>query len=143
MTINFRTLYKDALFIEYQQYTTTGLGVGDMDAESSHANEMKLPTLWTRTSPRVLYDAISRLNVTQQKTVKDMGLGVLLEMTLKGIPYKLGFYVVDALDTKEKHLKVHQAVTPISIESIHEILGLPIGGINLLEGGGGSLVIRK
>ncbi|KAI3771629.1 hypothetical protein L6452_02795 [Arctium lappa] len=62
-----------------------------------------------------------------------MGLGVLLDMTLNGIPSKMGFYVVDALDTKEMHLRTHEGVIPISMESIHDLLGLPIGWINLLD----------
>lgn len=109
------------------------LGESDMKEESSHANEERLITLRTRTSPRVLHDAISGLTDAHEKTVREMGLGVLLEMTLNGIPSKIGFYVVDALDTKKMHLKVHQGVIPISVESVHELLGLPMGGINLVE----------
>ncbi|KAI3735646.1 hypothetical protein L6452_15154 [Arctium lappa] len=55
----------------------------------------------------------------------------LLDMTIDGVPLKLGYYVVDAVNTTQMHLKVHTGVIPITVESVHRFLGLPTGGIDL------------
>ncbi|KAI3681413.1 hypothetical protein L6452_36208 [Arctium lappa] len=73
------------------------------------------------------------LNDAQKNTVREMGLGVFPEMTMNGIPSKIGLYIIDNLDSKKMHLKVDQRLIPISVESIHSLLGMPMGGINLLE----------
>ncbi|KAI3702163.1 hypothetical protein L6452_27889 [Arctium lappa] len=57
----------------------------------------------------------------------------LLGMTIDGIPLKLGYYVVEAVNTTQMHLKVHTGVIPITVESVHQILGLPTGGIDLVK----------
>ncbi|KAI3701858.1 hypothetical protein L6452_27269 [Arctium lappa] len=52
-------------------------------------------------------------------------------MTIDGVSLKLGYYVVDAVNTTQMHLKVHTGVIPIIVDSVHQILGLPTGGIDL------------
>ncbi|KVI08602.1 hypothetical protein Ccrd_013052 [Cynara cardunculus var. scolymus] len=54
-------------------------------------------------------------------------------MTINGVPSKLGFYVVDNLDVKKMELKVVNGGIPITIESIHKLLGLRMGGVGILE----------
>ncbi|KAI3727897.1 hypothetical protein L6452_16525 [Arctium lappa] len=62
----------------------------------------------TKTSPMILHQTIDDLNNKQIEAVKEMGLGSLLNMTVDGIPSKLGFFVVNNLDTNsmQLHLKV-------------------------------------
>ncbi|KVH99370.1 hypothetical protein Ccrd_022399 [Cynara cardunculus var. scolymus] len=103
------------------------------DSDASEGNEYGLENLRTRTSPRTLHQTIVGLNDAQKKVVKQMGLGALLEMTINGVPSKLGFYVVDNLDVKKMELKVVNGAIPITIESIHELLGLRMGGVDILE----------
>ncbi|KAI3685228.1 hypothetical protein L6452_34466 [Arctium lappa] len=52
-------------------------------------------------------------------------------MTIDGVPLKLGYYMVDAVNTTQMNLKVHNGVIPITVESLHRSLGLPTGGIDL------------
>ena len=61
--------------------------------------KVHLPLLRTRTSPRLLYDCIKELNSDQQQVVRDMGLGSVLKVKMDEIPQKLGFWLVDKLDT--------------------------------------------
>ncbi|KVH97090.1 hypothetical protein Ccrd_000812 [Cynara cardunculus var. scolymus] len=103
------------------------------ELDSSDGNKWGLENLRTRTSPRTLYQTIVGLNDDQKKVVRQMGLGSLLDMTINGVPSKLVFYVVDILDVKKIKLKVTNGVIRITVESIHNLLGLQMGGIDLLE----------
>lgn len=66
-----------------------------------------------------------------KKAVEHMGLGALLNMTIDGVPSKLGFYVVDILNTRNMALELMNCSITITMESIHEILGIPNQGIDL------------
>lgn len=85
----------------------------------------------TRTSPKILFDTIKILTEHQRAAVREIGLASLLDITVDGIPCKLGFYVVDNLDTKHMKLKVMNGDIPITVASIHRILGVPTGGLDL------------
>ncbi|KAI3678390.1 hypothetical protein L6452_37680 [Arctium lappa] len=64
----------------------------------------RFASLRTRTSPKTLHDTIKGLTPEQKTAVKDMGLGALVDMTIVGVPSKLGFYIVDMLDTRKMQL---------------------------------------
>ena len=60
-----------------------------------------------------------------------MGLDTLLGMKTDGIPARLGFVIVDKLDTNEMKLKLRNGVIDITLESIQAILDLPKVGFDL------------
>ncbi|KAJ9545058.1 hypothetical protein OSB04_024765 [Centaurea solstitialis] len=90
-----------------------------------------LRDLKTRTSPKTLFDTIKGLKDGQRVAIREMGLESLLDMTVDGIPLKMGFYVVDRLDTCNMVIKMEEENIPITVQSIHKILGLPTGGLDL------------
>ncbi|KAJ9535943.1 hypothetical protein OSB04_un000897 [Centaurea solstitialis] len=95
--------------------------------------DVHLPVLRTRTSPRVLYDCIKSLNKDQRDVVEVMRLGSLLDMKMDGIPQKLGFWLVDKLDTVEMKLRACNGSIDITIDSIHSILDVPKEGFDLIR----------
>ncbi|KAL8228347.1 hypothetical protein R6Q57_015931 [Mikania cordata] len=82
----------------------------------------------------------------QRDSVKEMGFGKLLSFNVNGIPSKLGHYVVDKFDPKRLFISTHKGNIKIDINTIHNLLGLPTGGIEINtlskpdEYGGGGMV---
>ncbi|KVI03137.1 hypothetical protein Ccrd_018569 [Cynara cardunculus var. scolymus] len=124
------------------------------DPDSSEENLCGLENLRTRTSPRTLYQTIVGLNDAQKIAVKQMGLGALLEMTINGVPTKLGFFVVDNLDVKKMELKLLYVESTISPKVVVEHKGHAISSwtLDLLkkrqsteikDGGFGLLPLRS
>lgn len=105
--------------------------VTDSEKKSEKKVTKKYNTIRTRTSPNALYQALQSLNNAQKQAVTSMGFGKLLNMKADGIPSKLGFYVVDNLDTKKMEIRVSHGAIKITTEAIHEMLGVPIGGLDL------------
>ncbi|KAJ9556428.1 hypothetical protein OSB04_011042 [Centaurea solstitialis] len=95
--------------------------------------EVKYNTIRTRTSPRTLYETVIGLNENQKDALYELGLGSIANMTTDGVPDKLAYYVVDVLDPSNMYLKVNTGVILVTIQSIHELLGLPTGGVDLIE----------
>ncbi|KAJ9543619.1 hypothetical protein OSB04_023326 [Centaurea solstitialis] len=81
----------------------------------------KLNGIRTKTSPKTLCLLITKLTLPQAEAVEEMGLGSLLDMTVDGIPEKLGYFVVEHLNTETMELQF----------GVSEILGLPNVGIDL------------
>ncbi|KAJ9561769.1 hypothetical protein OSB04_006929 [Centaurea solstitialis] len=93
----------------------------------------KLDKLNTRTSPKCLYETITGLNQKLKDAIKDMGLECLLAMRLNWVPVKMGFYVVNKLNTDKMAIDLPQGSIPITKKSIHDILRLLIGGIGIMS----------
>ncbi|KAJ9537760.1 hypothetical protein OSB04_030493 [Centaurea solstitialis] len=106
---------------------------GPSQHNSNNVQIKKYSTLNTRTSPKTLYDTVRGLNQAQRKAVCDMGLESIAKMTIDGVPSKLGFYVVDILNTKDMLLEVSNGSIPISRQSIQKLMGLRSGGVDLDE----------
>lgn len=104
----------------------------EYDVKVANGNQARTTlVLRTRTSPKNLWDTVKALNENQRAAVREIGLGSLLDITLDRIPYKLGFYVVDNLDTTSMTVKLSNGHIPITVASIYRLLGLPIGGLDL------------
>ena len=89
--------------------------------------------LQTRTSLKVLYDTMKVLSDDQKQSVRDMGMGTLLDMIVDGVPGKLGYYVVDNLDTINIRINMVTGYLRITEKSIHDILGIPLGEIDIMS----------
>ena len=106
--------------------------LGDESSDDEKVDS-RYETIRTRTSPRTLYETVIGLSESQKDVLCDLGLGSIARMTTNGLPYRLGFYVVDSFDPSNMHLKVSGGVILITIRSIHELLGVPTGGVDLIE----------
>lgn len=90
-------------------------------------------TIRTRTSPKTLYNAIHELTDVQRAAVIHMGFEQLLGLSVDEIPSKLGYYVVDNFNDEHMRLDVHKFSIPISRQSVHDMLGIPMGTTRLQD----------
>ncbi|KAI3771490.1 hypothetical protein L6452_02655 [Arctium lappa] len=91
----------------------------------------KVVGIRTWTSLMILHQTISDLNDKQKKAVNAMGLGSLIAMTVNGIPSKIGFFVVNNLDTENMQMWLEGGSIVINEMTIHEVLKVPVGGLDL------------
>ncbi|GJU12035.1 ulp1 protease family, C-terminal catalytic domain-containing protein [Tanacetum coccineum] len=85
----------------------------------------------TRTTPTTLFNAMAILNVESQKCLHEMGFGSMIGMAIHELAGKLGFYVIDNLDTETYVLSLSESSIHVTSESVHDILGIPIGGCSI------------
>ncbi|KAI3702585.1 hypothetical protein L6452_28329 [Arctium lappa] len=104
---------------------------GKVRKPKKHNPNTNVDGIRTRTSQMVLHETIEQLSESQKVVVKEMVLESLLSMTLDGIPSKLGFFVVDNLDTDTMQLRLKKASISISENTVHKMQGVPVGGLDL------------
>lgn len=93
----------------------------------------RYPLLNLRTSPKPLYEAIQRLSQEQKQCIEDMGFGRLLSMKTDGVPGKMAFAILDNFDTDAMQIKFGEKTIQVNEQSIHDILGLPMGEVDFLN----------
>lgn len=93
----------------------------------------KFRSLRTRMSPHSLFKALNNLSVLQKNCLFDIGFGKLYKMPCDGLAAHIGYYVVDNFDPITMTLKLQNAVIKITPQLIHDMLGIPFGGINLFD----------
>ena len=104
------------------------------ECDVEQAETVKYNSINSRTSPKALFDTVVKLSGQKKDAITALGLSSLLSMTMDGISQKLAYYLVDALDTEKMHIKTHTGTIPVTIKSIHDLLGLPTGGENIIHG---------
>ncbi|KAI3697886.1 hypothetical protein L6452_30986 [Arctium lappa] len=87
----------------------------------------------TQTSPMILHQTVHELNDDQRLAVESMGLGCFIDMTVDGIPSRLGYFIVNNLNTTTMELRLKHSNININEETIHHILQFPSGGLDLSE----------
>nr|GFC37141.1 hypothetical protein [Tanacetum cinerariifolium] len=103
------------------------------------ANDSKSSSVKRRVSPRnrndelkkktiVLFNAMDILNGDRKKCLDEMGFGSMIEMGIHELPGKLGFYVIDNLDTEANVLSLTDNSIVVTSQSVQDILGIPMGG---------------
>nr|GEX99696.1 hypothetical protein [Tanacetum cinerariifolium] len=85
----------------------------------------------TRTTPTALFNAMAILNADRKKCLYEMGFGSLIGMAIHELPGMLGFYVIDNLDTETNVLSLNDNSILVNLQSVHDILGIPMGGCSL------------
>jgi len=86
------------------------------------------PSMKNRCSPISLLSIIHGLSKAQKNCVREMGLGTLLQSKLMDVPMKMCYYVLERLDVEKMEVVVEKGVLNVNAKSVHEMLGLPIGG---------------
>ncbi|GJR11910.1 hypothetical protein Tco_0794562 [Tanacetum coccineum] len=85
-----------------------------------------------RNSTRAFFNAISQLSPVQKSCLEQLGIGKFLHFKVKGIPSKLGFYVLDNFDEKTMEIKLENASLLITMESIADMIGIINKGVDIL-----------
>ncbi|GJV07484.1 hypothetical protein Tco_1345140 [Tanacetum coccineum] len=90
--------------------------------------------LQTRSSPRVLCNAMLQLKPNQKACLEEIGFGGMVEFKVDGIPSKLGLYVVDNFDDNKMEIKLSKGSIVLTKDMIGDMLGLKNKGLDILEG---------
>ncbi|KAD6454965.1 hypothetical protein E3N88_09671 [Mikania micrantha] len=86
----------------------------------------------TRSLPKQLFVAIKGMYKRQRECVKNIGFGKLLSFNVNGIPAKkMDHFVVDNFDSKRMLIAAPKGSINIDVNSIHNLLRLPNGGIQI------------
>nr|GEW04887.1 hypothetical protein [Tanacetum cinerariifolium] len=108
-------------------------GTKQMKKKSKISDENnKNSKIHTRTTPIALFNVMAILNGDRKKCLHEMGFGSMIGMGIHKLSRKLGFYVIDHLDTEANVLSLTDNSILVTSQSVHDILGIPIGGC-LLE----------
>ncbi|XP_076897923.1 helicase-like transcription factor CHR28 [Bidens hawaiensis] len=86
-----------------------------------------------RCSPVNLWETIQSLTEEQQACVREMGFGSILQMNIKSIPTALGYWLLVNYNHHLNELNVGDHVIKITPSLVHEILGIPMGNIKVLQ----------
>ncbi|GJX81730.1 hypothetical protein Tco_0331211 [Tanacetum coccineum] len=79
--------------------------------------------LQTRSSPRVLCNAMLQLKPNQKACLEEIGFGGMVEFKVDGIPSKLGLYVVDNFDDNKMEIKLSKGSIVLTKDMIGDMLG--------------------
>nr|GEU49721.1 ulp1 protease family, C-terminal catalytic domain-containing protein [Tanacetum cinerariifolium] len=85
----------------------------------------------TRTTPTALFNAMAVLNGDRKECLDEIGFRSMIGMGIHELMGKLGFYVIDNLDTKTKVLSLTDNSILVTSQSVHDILEIPMGGCSL------------
>lgn len=85
----------------------------------------------TRTSPKVLHNLMKNLTEGQIKDLIDMGFGSLHKMAAEDLPGRIGLFVVDNYVPEKDVIKCKNYDIQIFPDLIHEMLSVPIGGLDI------------
>nr|KAJ0204525.1 hypothetical protein LSAT_V11C500235780 [Lactuca sativa] len=86
-----------------------------------------------RCSLDALLSIILGMSKEQKESVRSMGFGALLKMKITNISLKPGFYVLQKFDSERMVIDIEGKELKVTAESVHDMLGIPIGGAKLTE----------
>ncbi|CAI9294481.1 unnamed protein product [Lactuca saligna] len=82
---------------------------------------------------KALLSIILGMSKEQKESVRSTGFGALLKMKITDIPLKLGFYVLQKFDSERMVIDIEGKELKVTVESVHDMLGIPIGGTKLTQ----------
>ncbi|GJW01804.1 hypothetical protein Tco_1557055, partial [Tanacetum coccineum] len=91
------------------------------------------PPLLSRTVPSSFFHAIRDAKVNMKRFMEDIGFSAFHSVNIDTLPNRLARFVVRAFDNKTYNFYLKTGVVHVTAEKVHEILGLPIGGISLYD----------
>nr|GEY68012.1 ubiquitin-specific protease 13 [Tanacetum cinerariifolium] len=91
------------------------------------------PPLLSRTVSSSFVHAIRDAKVNMKSFIEDIGFSALHSVNIDTLPNRLARFVVRAFYSKTYNFYLKTGVVHVTAEKVHEILGLPIGGISLYD----------
>nr|GEW82575.1 hypothetical protein [Tanacetum cinerariifolium] len=116
---------------EFEVITTSSKGKKHKKNIKISDENKKNIKIRTRTTPTTLFNAMAILNVDRKKCLYEIGFGSMIGMAIHELLGMLGFYVIDNLDTKTNVLSLTDNSILVTSQSMHDILGIPMGGCSL------------
>ncbi|GJS15189.1 hypothetical protein Tco_0409661 [Tanacetum coccineum] len=82
----------------------------------------------SRQCPVKLFNVVKTLSNAQKKDVREIGFTSILKLDIEVNPLKLGYWVVDRLNTDSLCLEIdNETSLQITRQSVHDIFGFPRG----------------
>ncbi|GKA54401.1 hypothetical protein Tco_0753350 [Tanacetum coccineum] len=113
-----------------KQKSPTGRKMEYVKNENNKSNGFRSITL--RQCLAKLFNVVKTLSDTQKKDVRDMGFASILDLDIEVNPLKLGYWVVDRLNTDSLCLEIDNGTSlQITRQSVLDIFCFPIGNIKV------------
>ncbi|KAL4581967.1 hypothetical protein LXL04_006501 [Taraxacum kok-saghyz] len=84
-------------------------------------------------TPGRMTEAVKSLSMVQQQCVIRMGFESFLKLEIADVPTKLLYKLVDCYDPSTNQLVLNEGSIEMTKQLIHEVLGLPKGGLLIRE----------
>ncbi|CAH9083660.1 unnamed protein product, partial [Cuscuta europaea] len=84
-------------------------------------------SLYNRSSPNVIVNAISKFNDKQREEVINIGFGAMLQLHIQDLPLRLGYGIVDNFDPRSCTLKLNGDKLHVTYKDVENALGFPQG----------------
>nr|GLL42191.1 uncharacterized protein LOC109191529 [Ipomoea trifida] len=103
----------------------------NVEDDTTMAND---DSLRIRALPKILTKAVEQLSPTQRQTVKDIGLGRLLDLQITNLPRQMWQWLVENFDIRSCTLQLQNRQTiHITTDDVAAVLGLPKGHIEITK----------
>jgi hypothetical protein len=99
--------------------------------EKGQKNQTSSDNLVSRQVPFQLVSVLSILNDTQKQQLRDIGFGTMVDFNIKYLPMKLAKMLVQRLDAENCQMMVDGKLLRITKEDVRDILGFPMGNLQL------------
>ncbi|CAI9303501.1 unnamed protein product [Lactuca saligna] len=77
--------------------------------------------------------AVMGMSPEQKQAILRMGFGSILRMNITSYLGQLSYYLLDVYDADSKRLVLQNSVIEITEQTMHDMMGLPIGGEDINE----------
>ena len=96
-----------------------GVGCKESDVDRIHQRI----SLWS------LHRLLPQLSTKQREDVEDMGFGAVLGFSIKDVPTRLCYWLLDNFDEDRCVLNVDDKAITITRETVRDVLGIPMGDV--------------
>uniref|UniRef100_A0A0D3G518 Ubiquitin-like protease family profile domain-containing protein n=1 Tax=Oryza barthii TaxID=65489 RepID=A0A0D3G518_9ORYZ len=94
--------------------------------KKAHANT---ESSFTRFSVKYFSEVVSSLSDYQKSIIKKFEFDFLLMFDSSYVPIKFATWIANKVDVRTSEIIVKEKIILVTVESVHDILGLPLGGI--------------
>ncbi|XP_057807705.1 uncharacterized protein LOC131022251 [Salvia miltiorrhiza] len=96
--------------------------------EGNNEDDEKYPKLNTRSTPAAFYKKLRELNDAQRRAIEAIGFGKILQLTIKDVPSKLAYWVLDRYDSRSGVLEIDGTCkVKIEEDDVYRVFGFPKG----------------
>ncbi|GKC60401.1 hypothetical protein Tco_1087999 [Tanacetum coccineum] len=92
-----------------------------------------LPSLRSRTVPSSLFAEIHDSQVDMESFLSDIGFSSLHNVFIESLPQRFARFVVRAFSASNYEFKLEKGIIRVTLEKVHEILGVPLGGTSIFD----------
>uniref|UniRef100_A0ACD5TU30 Uncharacterized protein n=1 Tax=Avena sativa TaxID=4498 RepID=A0ACD5TU30_AVESA len=97
------------------------------------APEITQPTIFTRYSGTYFSSVVKQLTPHQISVITQYGAQCLLKFEKTDVPLRFVKWIASKFDTRTSEIQVNKEFIAVTEETMHHILGLPIGGLDLVS----------